>query len=193
MGLTEATGAMAATDWLNASLRASAGQRICVRPEASSSDIDFSASLYALTRDDEMARVNWPEAQKRAFCRQQFDAQHAHYRQHYPTANLLIIERDAVPVGRLYFEQTAKELRLMEITLVTEVRNGGIGVAMTRALLQRAHAAGIPMGLHVEPFNPARRLYERLGFREIEARGLYLYMVSAPPDAATDAAAVATV
>jgi len=39
------------------------------------------------------------------------------------------------------------------------------------------------MGLHVAPFNSARRLYERQGFREVELRGLYLYMVSAPPQA----------
>ena len=192
MGLTEATHGVTATDWLNASLSALAALRVSVRPEASNSDIDFSASLYALTRDEEMARVDWPEAQKHAFCRQQFDAQHSHYRQHYPTAELLIIERGAEPAGRLYFEQTAKELRLMEITLLTKLRNGGIGVAIARALLQHAHAAGIPMGLHVEPFNPARRLYERLGFRDIETRGLYIYMVSAPPDAATVAAARAT-
>ena len=45
------------------------------------------------------------------------------------------------------------------------------------ALLAYADRLGRPVSLHVEPFNPARRLYERLGFRVIETRGLYELMV----------------
>jgi len=187
MGLTEAQSALVAPDWLNLALAALAGPRILVRAETVD-DLDLSASLYALTREAEMATVDWPDAQKQAFCRQQFDAQHAHYRQHYPRAHFLIIERDEVPVGRLYFEQTGKELRLMEITLAVAARNAGIGGAISNALLQHAHAGGIPVGLHVEPFNPARRLYERQGFREVETRGLYLYMVCQPPAVVDEAA-----
>jgi GNAT superfamily N-acetyltransferase len=169
------------TEFLDSALHAALpAMSVLVRAETAA-DIDFSASLYALTREAELAAVDWPDEMKRAFCRQQFDAQHAHCRQHYPKAEFLIIERDGIPVGRVYFEHTAKELRLMEITLVEAVRNLGIGGAISDALLQRARAAGIPMSLHVEPFNPARRLYERQGFREVETRGLYLYMVCAPP------------
>ena len=170
--------------WLNAALAAALpAERVTVRAEADAADLDFSASVYALTRKAELMTVDWPDEQKQAFCRQQFDAQHAHYRQHYPKAQLLIIERDGQPIGRLYFEQTSKELRLMEITLVEAARNQGIGGAISDTLLQHARASGIPMGLHVEPFNPARRLYERQGFREVELRGLYLYMVCPPPAA----------
>lgn len=152
---------------------------VAVRAETAD-DVAFSAALYALTREAELAVLDWSAEAKQSFCRQQFDAQHSHYRQHYRRAQFLIIEQDAQPVGRVYFEQTAKELRLMEITLLTAARNRGIGGAIGSVLLRHAHAAGIPMGLHVEPFNPARRLYERHGFREMETRGLYLYMVSAP-------------
>jgi GNAT superfamily N-acetyltransferase len=164
----------------SALLRALPEMAIAVRPETAG-DMDFSASLYALTRAAELSAVDWPDATKHLFCRQQFDAQHAHYRQHYPRAQLLIVELDALPVGRVYFEQTTAELRLMEITLITAARNHGIGSVIGAALLHQAHAAGMPMGLHVEPFNPARRLYARQGFREVETRGLYLYMVCEPP------------
>ena len=166
---------------LNATLALELGDiSVTVRAETVA-DLDFSASVYALTRADEMASVDWSEAMKQSFCRQQFDAQRTHYVNHYPRAQFLIIQRDDEPVGRVYFEQTAHELRLMEITLVQAARNVGIGGAVGRALKWRAHNAGVPMGLHVEPYNPARRLYERQGFREVETRGLYLYMVSAPP------------
>jgi len=144
-------------------------------------DLDFSASLYALTRADELRQVaDWTDEQKTTFCRWQFDSQHAHYRKHYPTANLLIVLLDGSPIGRLYFTRTSSELRLMEITLLEHCRNRGIGGAISGALIERARAVGLPATLHVEPFNPARRLYERQGFREVEARGIYLFMRCQP-------------
>jgi GNAT superfamily N-acetyltransferase len=160
-----------------------------VRTEQST-DIDFSAALYALTRAAELAQVPWPDEAKRAFCRQQFDAQHTHYVAHYAAPQFLIIERDGeqigeridARIGRVYVEQTAHEVCLMEITLLYEARNRGIGTAISAALVQYAHACSVAAGLHVESQNPARRLYERQGFREVEARGFYLYMRCEPSE-----------
>jgi GNAT superfamily N-acetyltransferase len=156
---------------------------ISVRPETAD-DLDFSAQLYALTRAAELAAVQWPDEAKAAFCRQQFDAQHAHYQKHYPTAQLLIVLEDGRPIGRLYFERTSKELRLMEITLHDDARNRGIGGGISQTLLDLAHRDGLPMGLHVESFNPARRLYLRQGFEDVELRGIYHYMLCPPKAAA---------
>ena len=43
-------------------------------------------------------------------------------------------------------------------------------------LQSEAAAAGKSLRIHVERFNPALRLYERLGFRQIDDRGVYLFM-----------------
>jgi ribosomal protein S18 acetylase RimI-like enzyme len=51
---------------------------------------------------------------------------------------------------------------------------------LMEALLAYADNLGRPVSLHVEPFNPARRMYERLGFRVIETRGLYEFMAREP-------------
>ena len=153
-------------------------QALSVRAEqASRADLDFSAALYASTREAELAVADWSPEQKQAFCRQQFDAQHAHYRTHYPLAEFLLIQAQNLPIGRVYFEHTAKELRLMEITVDAVSRNHGIGKAVSAALLQQARDSRVPMGLHVESFNPAKRLYERLGFRDVETRGVYVFML----------------
>ena len=151
-----------------------------VRSEESA-DIDFAATLYALTRTAELAQVPWTDEAKRAFCRQQFDAQHTHYATHYAAPQFLIIERNSGRIGRVYVEQTAHAVCLMEITLLHEARNQGIGTAVSGAIVRYAHACGVAAGLHVEPLNPARRLYERQGFREVEERGFYLYMRCEPP------------
>jgi predicted GNAT family acetyltransferase len=45
-----------------------------------------------------------------------------------------------------------------------------------------AEAAGKTLTIHVEQFNPARHLYERLGFKIIkETHGVYLLMDWTPP------------
>ena len=47
-------------------------------------------------------------------------------------------------------------------------RGRGTGTVLVAGLAQVARQQGLPgMSLSVEPDNPARRLYERLGFRDV--------------------------
>jgi len=55
-------------------------------------------------------------------------------------------------------------------------RGAGIGGAILRSLLAEAAAAGKPVRIHVERLNPARRLYERLGFLPVADKGVYVMM-----------------
>jgi ribosomal protein S18 acetylase RimI-like enzyme len=149
--------------------------------ERTDADLPFLGALYAQVREDELRPVPWTPEQKRAFLHDQFAKQHAHYLAHYPHAQWWVITEGDVPMGRLYLEQTPRDLRVMDISLVSLRRGRGIGSALMRALLQHAEGAGLPVSLHVEPFNPALRLYERLGFSRIETRGIYLFMRRDPP------------
>lgn len=129
-------------------------------------DLPFVAALYASTRTEELAPMGWPEAMQAAFLDQQYRAQHAHYRANYPGAEWLIVERKGAAIGRLYLGGDSAELRLIDISLLPEHRGGGIGGAILADLIADAHAAGRTVVLHVDPANPARRLYARLGFVE---------------------------
>jgi len=144
--------------------------------EEGAADREFLAALYASTREAELRPVAWPDARKRDFLREQFELQRAHYRRHYPHAEWLLLVRDDVAIGRLYADTTRVEVRLMDIALVAGERNRGVGTALMDRLLRYADALGLPVTLHVEPFNPALRLYERLGFAVRETRGVYLFM-----------------
>jgi ribosomal protein S18 acetylase RimI-like enzyme len=62
----------------------------------------------------------------------------------------------------------------MDIALLPAYRGQGIGTRLLDALL--AQAQGAPVTLHVEPLNPAQRLYRRLGFRLLEDRGVYHFL-----------------
>jgi len=68
----------------------------------------------------------------------------------------------------------------MDIALLPEFRGRGIGTALLSALIEEAEREGKRVSIHVERYNPARRLYARLGFREAEDRGVYLYLVLEP-------------
>jgi predicted GNAT family acetyltransferase len=68
----------------------------------------------------------------------------------------------------------------VDIALVPEFRNAGIGTALLRDLLAEGAAAGKRVSIHVERFNPALRLYARLGFRQVEDKGVYLLLEWTP-------------
>jgi GNAT superfamily N-acetyltransferase len=130
-------------------------------------DLPFVAALYASTRTDELAPMGWPEAMQAAFLDQQHRAQHQHYRAHSPGAEWLIVEQRGAAIGRLYLGGGAAELRLIDISLLPEQRGAGIGGAILADLIAAARGEGRTIVLHVDPANPARRLYARLGFAEV--------------------------
>lgn len=136
-------------------------------------DMPFLCALYRSTREGELARTPWTEAQKREFIEMQFAAQHAHYQEHYPDAIWLVIEVDSRPVGRLYMERWADEHRIIDIALVPHMRGNGIGQAILEDLLEDAKNENKAVGIHVEKDNPAMRLYRRLGFQTIADKGVY--------------------
>jgi GNAT superfamily N-acetyltransferase len=139
-------------------------------------DDSFLAGVYASSRAEELAQTGWSDEEKALFCRRQFDAQAAHYSANYPGAAFQIIERDGQPIGRLYVARWEKEIRIVDITLLPEFRGTGIGTRLLRDLRDEARSAGKSLTIHVERFNPALRLYQRLGFEQIEDKGVYLLM-----------------
>lgn len=139
-------------------------------------DLAFAASVYASTRIEELAATGWPEEAKQAFLAQQHQAQHHHYRRHYEGADWLIVERNGAPIGRLYLCEGGSDIRLIDIALLPRHRGTGIGAAMVDDLLAWARALGKSVSLHVEPNNPVRRLYQRLGFVAGGMAGAYQRM-----------------
>jgi ribosomal protein S18 acetylase RimI-like enzyme len=149
--------------------------RLRLRAETEA-DSDFVIALYADTRREELRPVDWPEAAKQDFLAQQSRLQSAHYRQHYPGAELLLILRGDEPIGRIYLRAGTGEVRLMDIALFAHECGHGVGGVLVRALQAEVRRRGQQLTLHVEPANPAQRLYQRLGFRLVENRGVYDFL-----------------
>jgi ribosomal protein S18 acetylase RimI-like enzyme len=139
-------------------------------------DEPFLRTVYASTRVDVLTLTDWTDEQKAAFIDMQFNAQHFHYQKYYPEGSFLIIEVDAAPAGRLYVSRWEQEIRIIDIVLLPEFRGRGIGTSLLRDLLDEGQRTGKAVSIHVERINPALRLYERLGFKMIEDKGIYLLM-----------------
>ncbi len=149
---------------------------IRLRPEAEA-DLPFLRSVYASTRAAEMERVPWPQQQKDEFVRSQFEFQRTHYQQHYSESQFDLVVVDEALAGRLYVHRGPSEIRIVDIALLPEFRGRGIGQSLIEMLQAEARTNGKSLGIHVERFNPALRLYQRLGFEMAGEEGpVYLYM-----------------
>ncbi|HEX8066618.1 MAG TPA: GNAT family N-acetyltransferase [Thermoleophilaceae bacterium] len=111
---------------------------------------------------------------------QQFSAQDQHYKDNYRDTAYDVILVGGEPAGRLYVGRWREEIRIVDIALLPAFRGRGAGTALLRDLMAEADAAGKPLTIHVERENPARRLYERLGFAEAGEHGVYVLMRREP-------------
>ncbi len=143
-------------------------------------DLDFLARLYASTRWEELQQVSWSDEQRLAFLRQQFDAQHTYYMEHFVDAAFDLIVIGGEPAGRLYLDRRKDEIRLIDIALLPKFRNQGLGSRLMRDILTEGQESGLRVRIHVEGNNPALRLYQRLGFQTIEDQGVYQLMEWTP-------------
>jgi ribosomal protein S18 acetylase RimI-like enzyme len=141
-----------------------------------SDDQNFLYSLYASTREEELSQTTWTESEKEAFLRQQFTAQHQFYIEQFTRAKFDIVLVENEPVGRLYVDRRDDEIRLIDIALLPEYRNKGIGTSLINDLCDEAANRNKPLRIHVEKFNPALHLYKRLGFTEMKDSGVYYLM-----------------
>jgi ribosomal protein S18 acetylase RimI-like enzyme len=154
--------------------------QVSLRPVAPEDD-EFLFAVYASSRAEELAQTNWEEAQKLAFLRMQFDAQRGEYFQRFPDADYRVIIVACRPAGRLWVARTPQQIRLLDIALLPEFRNRGIGARLIRELAEEARRAGLPLRHMVFQLNEdALRFYERLGFTRLELHGAYWEMEMKP-------------
>ena len=76
-----------------------------------------------------------------------------------------IIEWEGQDIGALAVERHPTHIQLTQIFIVPSHQNRGIGTALIRELAREAKESRKPLRLLVLSVNPARRLYEREGFR----------------------------
>ncbi len=139
-------------------------------------DASFLFDLYASTREDEIASWGWDAEARSSFLELQFRAQDGSYRAQYPNADRQVILSGERPIGRLLVDRMGDDMVLVDIALLPEVRGLGIGSTLIKDLCAEAVATECAIRLQVLLTNPARRLYERIGFVALGDDGVYEQM-----------------
>lgn len=156
--------------------------RITFTP-VSDENIALAVSAYSSTRELELARVPWTAEQKMAFIQMQFNAQQADYQARFPNAEHFIIEVDGRSAGRLYVARLEDSIRILDLTILPQQRNAGIGTQIIKELMAEAKTADQAVRIYVENFNPSLGLFESLGFVSVEERGVHHLMQWKNPEA----------
>lgn len=134
-----------------------------LRP-ATDDDLPFLLASFAGTRPLEVAALGGGTAADE-FVAMQWEAKRRSARMLHRHVHEEIVVADGRAAGYVVWATDGRaELRLVDLVVGEALRNGGIGTAVVRDLLARADETGATVTLHVEPGNPAHRLYERLGF-----------------------------
>ncbi len=144
-----------------------------MRP-ATAEDEDFLYQLYCTAWEDELNAAVFPPEQREPFLRMQFNMQTQSYKMQFPDARISVIESGGAAVGRLI---TTGEIRLVDIAVLPESRNHGIGSFILNRLLDEARSKEKSVDLQVLKSNvAATRLYERFGFEKTGENELYFMM-----------------
>lgn len=143
---------------------------------AAAADAAFCRALYASTRDD-LQRLSLPSAQLDDLIALQQRVHEAGRLAHFPNADVLILEHEGVPAGRVVVDASGPAWRLVDLALLPAMRGRGLAGAVLAALQRRAAAAGAGIGLSVMRANTAAlRLYRRCGFAVVADDALQYHM-----------------
>jgi GNAT superfamily N-acetyltransferase len=110
----------------------------------------------------------------------QFRAQSGGYGARFPGADHQIVVVEGRPIGQMLVAYLPAAIRLVDIALLPEAQGLFTGTQLVKDLQQKAAAAAKPLQLSVYETNPARRLYERLGFTITDHDGPRLQMTWDP-------------
>jgi ribosomal protein S18 acetylase RimI-like enzyme len=129
-------------------------------------DFSFLYQLHVDTMKDYVAQTwGWDEA-----------AQLGMFAEGFRPEVLQMIVVDDTDAGMLRVERGPQRLFLAAIEIATAWQRRGIGTAIVTDLLEEARTAGLPLELMVLKVNPARRLYDRLGFAVVDETATHYRM-----------------
>ena len=139
-------------------------------------DEAFLYEVYRSTKKQEVDLWGWSVEQTQTFLMMQWRAQRASYNRQFPTANHYMIVVDQQCVGRLLIEELPDYHHLIDISILPTYQRKGLATSIIVELLQKAREGNKAVLLRVFHTNPARHLYERLGFQVVSGDELYLTM-----------------
>lgn len=132
-------------------------------------DEPFLFALRKATMTEHLERVGEPTG----------DAEHrARLLHRYDKARVICV--DDAPAGLLKAYRTDTEWVVVQLQIAPPLQGRGLGERVLRTILDAAQADALPVTLKVLKGNPAKRLYERVGFEVVGEDGFQFHMRREP-------------
>jgi len=146
------------------------------RRPATPDDEPFLFDLFCAVRAHEFALLPLAEPLKQQLIRTQYTAQKEGYSAEFPDSSFEIVFDDEKKVGRIWIARREDSFHLVDIAILPEAQNAGIGTILVRELQREAELAQKPVRLSVFRFNVGSvRFHERLGFTITHEDAIQLY------------------
>jgi GNAT superfamily N-acetyltransferase len=158
-----------------AMIAADSADSISARPVTAGDD-DILLDIYKSSRGDDLRGLGWAEDRISEFLGMQYEAQQKFYEREYKLAADEIVLWHGQPAGRLIVERREHEIRLIDLGLLPEHRNHGVGTFLIRQLQDEARRERKPLRLQIIRFNRAVKLLERSGFVRTSETGTHFQM-----------------
>lgn len=144
---------------------------------ATAADAALIEEIYFYTRNEEFSSLGWTEEQVKIFLKMQCEFQQKSYQLQFQKAESSIIFNNEQKIGRLIIERTENEIKLVDIALLPQFRNAGIGSKLIGDLIEEAKQCDKTITLQVAKSNTAAlRLYLKFGFEITDENDLYISM-----------------
>ncbi len=108
------------------------------------------------------------------------DWQADYFRRKFDTTGKRIIQHDGVDIGCLAVVDKADQIFLSYIALAPGFQGRGIGTQLIKTVLLQGRKQNVPVTLKVLGTNPAKELYERLGFTVMDISETHYWMIAHP-------------
>jgi len=142
---------------------------LTLRP-ATEEDEEFCYLVLKTTMRSYVDQIwGWDESWQRTYFGSRFD----------PAQNQVIV-LDGVDVGVFSVEEREDELFISRLYILPAYQRRGIGTHLLQSVLDKGEKLKLPVRLQVLVNNPARQLYERLGFQRTEGTATHIVMTGPP-------------
>ena len=147
---------------------------------ATEQDDAFLFALFNAVRSPEFAYAPLAPAQLDLLMNIQYAGQKQTYGAQYPGGNHIVL-LDGLPIGRIWLFRGEAEHQLVDISLMPEFRNRGIGGALVTEAIAAARAAGVRLCCSVAVTNAGSlRFHQRLGFQIVGQDEIYYDLAIEP-------------
>src|SRR2546422_8925786 len=127
---------------------------IRLRPATAADEI-FLLKVYKSSRGDDLRELGWEEDRISEFLDMQYEAQQRFLESEYRRVIDQIVLLKEEPAGHLFVERRDHEIRCIDVALMPEYRNAGIGTRLLRQLQDEAQRSGKPLRLQIIRFSRA--------------------------------------